>query len=169
MWRHSISTWRHEVKELTVHILASRCDRKMILVLFLWFFRSLSSKMSLIFYFWDTVTSWRHVMTSLNVIHLSQLDSFLFPWFCRSLSSKILMILHLYDVMTSWRHVMTPQNCLTYIRLWIHYKDDRFQDSMVFWLLILEMLVFMYLWDDIMSWRHVMTSRQYLASLYSTY
>ena len=31
MWRHSVSTWRHEVKELTIHILASRCDRKMIL------------------------------------------------------------------------------------------------------------------------------------------
>ena len=41
--------------------------------------------------------------------------------------------------------------------------------SWFFWLFILEMLVFMYWWNDIMSWRHVMTSRQYLASLYSTY
>ena len=57
--------------------------------------------MSLIFYFCNAVTSWRHVMTSLNLIHLSQLVDelessffFSFPWFCRSLSSKILMIFH---------------------------------------------------------------------------
>ena len=32
-----------------------------------------------------------------------------------------------HEVM-SWRH----KNCLTYLRLWIHWKDDRVQDSMVF-------------------------------------
>ena len=32
-----------------------------------------------------------------------------------------------HEVM-SWRH----KNCLTYIRLWIHWKDDRVQDSVVF-------------------------------------
>ena len=134
MWRHSISTWRHEVKELTIHILASRCNRKMILFLFFvsmvfwvtkfkyvinfsfvwccdvmtschdvtkpdlpisacrcarklilflfpWFFRSLSSKMSLFSPFCDALTSWRHVMTSLNLIHLSQLVDVLESWF----------------------------------------------------------------------------------------
>ena len=81
MWRHSISTWRHEVKELTIHISASRCDRKMILFLFLWFFESQSSNMLLIFHLYDAVTSWRHVMTSQNLIYLSQLVDVLESWF----------------------------------------------------------------------------------------
>ena len=119
MWRHSVSTWRHEVKELTIHILASRCDRKMILFLFLWYFESPSSNMLLIFNLYDAVTSWRHVMTSQNLIYLSQLVDvleswffFLFPWFFRSPSSKMLLIFHLCDAVTSWRHVMTSQNLI---------------------------------------------------------
>ena len=115
IWRHSFSTWRHEVAELTIHILASRCARKMIFFLFLWYFESPSSKMLLIFHLYDAVTSWRHVMTSQNLIYLSQLLDvleswfFLFPWFFMSLSSKILMIFHFCDVVTSGRHVMTSQ------------------------------------------------------------
>ena len=147
--------------------------------------------MSIIFHFCDAVTSWRHVMTSQNLIYLSQLADvleswfffcfygfqftefkhvidfpflwcrdvmtschdvikpdlpisacrwarklilFLFPWFYRSLSSKLLMIFHSYDVMTSWRYAMSwrHRNCSTYLRLWIHWKNDRVQDSMVF-------------------------------------
>ena len=81
MWRHSVSTWRHEVTELTIHILACRCARKLILFLFPWIFRSLSSKMLSIYHLYDAVTSWRHVMTSENLIYLSQLVDVLESWF----------------------------------------------------------------------------------------
>ena len=62
-------------------ISACRCARKLILFLFLWFFRSLSSNLLLIFHFCDHVTSWRHVMTSQNLIYLSQLVDVLESWF----------------------------------------------------------------------------------------
>ena len=81
MWRHSVSTWRHEVTELTIHILACRCARKLIFFLFPWFFRSLSSKKLLIFHLFDAVTSWRHVKTSQNLIYISQLVDVLESWF----------------------------------------------------------------------------------------
>ena len=45
----------------------------MILFLFLWYFESPSSKKLIISHLFDAVTSWRHVMTSLNLIYLSQL------------------------------------------------------------------------------------------------
>ena len=130
----------HYVTKPDLPISACRCARDLILFLFPWFFRSLSSKMPLTFYFGDSVTSWRHVMTSLNLIHLSQLVEelessffFLFTWFCGSLSSKRLMIFHSYDFVTSWRHVMTSQKLFNlFLRLWIHWKDDRVQDSTVF-------------------------------------
>ena len=117
MWRHSISTWRHEVKELTIHISASRCDRKMIIFLFLWFFESQSSNMLLISHLYDAVTSWRHVMTSQNLIYLSQLLFVLESWFFFCFHSflghwvqKMLLIFYLCDAVTSWRHVMTSLN-----------------------------------------------------------
>ena len=133
MWRHSVSTWRHEVTELTIHISACRgarikvdsffvsmdfqviefknvidfsfmwwcdvmtschdvtkpdlpisacgCVRKLILLLFPWFFRSLSSKVLYIYHLCDDVASWRHVMTSQNRIYLSQLVDELESWF----------------------------------------------------------------------------------------
>ena len=166
MWRHSISTWRHEVKELTIHILASRCDRKIILFLILWYFESPSSNMLLIFHLYDAVTSWRHVMTSQNLIYLSQLEDvleswffFLFLWFFRSLSSNTLLISHLCDAVTSWRHVMTSLN-LIYL--------SQLEDVLESWFFFLFLwffrslssntLLISHLCDAVTSWRHVMTS-----------
>ena len=108
MWRHSVPTWRHEVAE---HILAFRCARKMILLLFLWYFESSSSNMLSISHLYDSVTPWRHVMTSQNLICLSQLVNLLESWFFfvsmvfKSLSSKTLLIFHLCDVMMSCHDV----------------------------------------------------------------
>ena len=118
MWRHSVSTWRHEVKELTTHILASRCDRKMIHFCFT-VFRVNKFKYGIRFSFvWccDVMTSC-HDVTKLDLpISASRWARkfilFSFPWFSRSLNSKILMIFHLYDVVTSWRHVMTSLNLI---------------------------------------------------------
>ena len=171
MWRHSVSTWRHEVKELTIHILASRCDRKMILFLFLWYYESESSKMLLIFHLLDAVTSWRHVMTSQNLIYLSQLLDvleswffFLFPWFCRSLSNQKYWWFFIRTM--SWRHDVMPwrhKNCLIDFRLWIHWKDDRVQDSMGFLVAYSRNVsAHVFVW-----WYHVMSSRHDVTSILS--
>ena len=110
MWCRDVMTSCHDVTKPDLPISACRYARKLILSLFPWFFRSLSSKMPLTFYFCDLVTSWRHVMTSLNLIHLSQLvEKLESTWFCGSLSSERLMIFYSYDFVTSWRHVMTSQ------------------------------------------------------------
>ena len=79
-WRH-VRTSFHDVTKPDSPISACRLARKLILFLFSWFFRSLSSQMLLIFNFCDAVTSWRHVMTSLNLIYLSQLVDVLESWF----------------------------------------------------------------------------------------
>jgi len=117
VWCCDVMTSCHDVTKPDLPISACRCARKLILFLFPWFFRSLSSKMPLTSHFCDSMTSWRHVMTS-----LIKLDSpisacrgarkfilFLLTWFCESLSSKKLMIFHSHDFVTSWRHVMTSQ------------------------------------------------------------
>ena len=58
-WRH-VMTSCHAVTKPDLPISACRCARELILFLFPWFFRSLSSKMLLIFYLCDDLTSWRH-------------------------------------------------------------------------------------------------------------
>ena len=166
MWRHSVSTWRHEVTELTIHILACRCARKMILCFFQWYFESYSSKLLLISHLYNAVTSWRHVMTSQNLI-LSisasrcarKLILFLFLWFFRSLSSKMLLIFYLRDDVTSWRHVMTSQNLIYLSQLvdvlesWFFFCFYGFLGHWVqkcYWFFICVMT-----WrHDVMSWRH---------------
>ena len=164
------------------------------------------------------VTSWRHVMTSLNLIYLSQLVDVLESWFffcfhgflshwvqnainfsflwfrhimtschdvikldspisaCRRARKFILFCLHgfvghwvqkdwwffirmilwRHDVM-SWRH----KNCSTYLRLWIHWKDDRVQDSTVF-LVAHSRNVSVHVF---VGWYHVMTSRHDVTSI----
>ena len=106
-----------------VHILACRYARKMI---FSWFFRSLSSKMLMIFHLCDAMASWRHVMTPLNLIYLSQLVDVLESWlfFCFQ-SFSVTGFKNVIDFSSvwcrdvinvmSWRH----KNCFTYLRLWI--------------------------------------------------
>ena len=117
----AVTSWRHVMTSLNLIYLSQLVDvlESWFFFCFHGFFKSLSSKMPLTFYFFYfcySVTSWRHVMTSLNLIHLSQprrgarkFILFLFTWFCGSLSSKRLMIFYSYDFVTSWRHVMTSQ------------------------------------------------------------
>ena len=75
-------------------------------------------KYVIIFYFCDAVTSWRHIMTSLNLIHLSQLvdelenwfffcfHGFLGHWFHTYWWFFIRMMSWHHEVM-SWRHSVT--------------------------------------------------------------
>ena len=81
VWCRDVMTSCHDVTKPDLPISACRCARKLILFLFPWFFRSLSSKMLLDFHLCDAVTSWRHVMTSLNLFYLSQLVDVLESWF----------------------------------------------------------------------------------------
>ena len=79
-WRHVMTSCR-DVTKPDLPISACRWARKLILFLFPWFVRSLSSKMLLIFHLCDDVMSWRHVVTSQNLIYLSQLVDELESWF----------------------------------------------------------------------------------------
>ena len=118
VWWRDVMTSCHDVTKPDVPISACRWARELILFLFPWVFRSLSSKMLLIFYLCDDVTSWRHVMTSQNLMYLSQLVDELESWFffcfhgfsghwvqkCGWFSILLMFVRH--DV-TSWRHVNT--------------------------------------------------------------
>ena len=168
MWCCEVMTSCHDVTKPDLSISACRCARKLILFLFPWLFRSLSSEMLFIFYLCYAVTSWRHVVTSLNLIHLSQLVDELESWFFFCSHGfvghwvKKKVFFHLYGVMTLWRLVMTSHKLFSLSQ--VINSLERWSCSGFhgfFWLLVPEMLIFMYLWDDIMSWRHVMTSRQY--------
>ena len=170
MWCCDVMTSCHDVTKPDLPISACRCARKLIIFLFPWFFRSLSSKMSSFFYFCDAVTSWRHVMTSLNLIHLSQLvdelESWFFFCFHGFLGHWVQKYRWFFIRMMSWRHdVMSwrHKNCLTYLRLWIHWKDDRVQDSMVF-LVAYSRNVSVHVF---VGWYHVMTSRHDVTSILS--
>ena len=88
VWCCDVMTSCHDGTKPDLPISACRCARKLILFLLPWFCRSLISKMLLDFHLCDAVTSWRHVMTSLNPdLSVSacrcarKLILFLFPWF----------------------------------------------------------------------------------------
>ena len=68
MWYRDVMTSCHDVTKSDLPISACRGARKLILFLFLWFFRSLSSKMYWIFHLFDVLTLWRHAMTSCNAM-----------------------------------------------------------------------------------------------------
>ena len=64
VWWRDVMTSCHDVTKPDVNISACRSAIELILFLFPWFFRSLSSKMWMICNFVDVCASWRHVMTS---------------------------------------------------------------------------------------------------------
>ena len=175
VWCRDVMTSCHDVTKPDLSISACRCAGKLILFLFPWFCRSLSSKMLFISQLCYAVTSWRHVMTSLNLIHLSQLVDELESWFFFCFHGFVghwvqtnwcFSLVWCHDVMTSWRHdVMSwrHRHCLTYLRLWIHWKDDRVQDSMVF-LVAYSRNVSVHVF---VGWYHVMTSRHDVTSILS--
>ena len=115
VWCCDVMTSCHDVTNHDSPISACTRARKLILFLFPWFFGSLSSKMWLNFHLRDAVTSWRHVMTSQILIHLSQLvdvlerwlffcfHGFLGHWVQRCYQFFICVMLWRHDVM-SWRH-----------------------------------------------------------------
>ena len=71
----------HDVKKRTVFISAYKCDRVLISFSFLWFLWWLNSTWLLSSYLHDGITSRNDVMTSLNMLYLSQLVDVLERWF----------------------------------------------------------------------------------------
>ena len=159
----------HDVTKPDLPISACRCARKLILFLFPWFFRSLSSKMLLIFYLCDAVMSWRHVMTSLNLIYLisacrcaKKLILFLFLWFFKSLSSKMLLIFYLCDVLASWHDAMTSQKLFhlsQVVDLLERWSFSWFLgfSGCLFWKCYCSCICGMISCHNVTSWRHINT------------
>ena len=80
-WRHDvtkITTWRQETNCLHPSLqMCSRADS----ISFLWFLWLLNSTLLLSSYLHDEITSRNDVMTSLNMLYLSQLVDVLAKWF----------------------------------------------------------------------------------------
>ena len=120
------------------------------------------------------MTSWRHVMTSQNLIYLSKLVDVLESCFffcfhgfsghwvqkCYWFFSRVMTWRH--DVM-SWRH----KTNLTISACRCARKLILFLFPWVFWSLSSKMSLIFHLCDDMTSWRHVMTSKNqiYLSQL----
>ena len=175
MWWSDVMTSCHDVTKPDLPISACICARKLILFLFPWFFRSMSSKMLLIFYLCDDVTSWRHVMTSQNLIYLSQLVDVLESWFFFCFQGFLGNGLQnvIVSSLVWWRDVMSSCHDVTNTDLPI--SACRWARELILFLFLwffrslsLKILIFNFV-DVLASWRHVMTSRQYLSSPYSTY
>ena len=165
MWCRDVITSCHDVTKPYLPISACRCARKLILFLFPWFFRSMISKMLIISHLCDAVTSLRHVMTSLNLIYLSQLVDVLESWFffCFHgfLGQRVQNVIDFLfvwnrDVMTSCHDVTKPDlpiSASRCARKLIHYLFP-----WVFRSLSSKMLLIFHLCEAVTSWRHVMTS-----------
>ena len=116
-WFHDVMTSCHDVIKLDSPISACRGARKFILFLLTWFCESLSSKKLMIFYSYDFVTSWRHVMTSQKFFNLSQVMNSLERWSCsgfHSFSGCSFSKCSVH-VFVGWYHVMTSRHDVTSI------------------------------------------------------
>ena len=109
VWWPDVMTSCHDVTKPDLPISACRCDRKLILFLFPWFFKSLSSKIWMIFNFIGVLASWRHVMTSQKLLHLSQvIDSLENDPVHDSMVFLVAYFGNLRDhVFVRWYHVVT--------------------------------------------------------------
>ena len=174
-WRHDVMSfvwWRddmtssHDVTKHDLPILACRCARKLILFLFPWFFRSLSSNMLLVssFVWWLEVMTSCHDVTKLDLPISAcrcarKLILFLFPGIFRSLSSKMILIFHVCDDVMSWRHVMTSQN-LIYLSQFVDLLESWFffcfHGILGHWVRTCNcFFICVMTWrHDVMSWRH---------------
>ena len=136
-------SWHHVMtsQNLIYHlpISACRCSRKLILFLFPWFVGSISSKMLLIIYLFEVVTSRRYVMMSQTLMYLSQHADVLEKWFF--FVSMFFWVTefenviesYLFNVVTSWRHITTSLNLIYLSQLVDVLEKWLFFVSMFFW------------------------------------
>ena len=112
----------HDVKKQTAFISACKCARELLSFLFLWFLWWLNSTWLLSLYLHDGLTSRNDVMTSLNMMYLSQLVDVLEKWFIFGLYSILgcraqkyhRFCIFICGHVTKWRYdVMTWQYDVT--------------------------------------------------------
>ena len=170
-WCHDVMLWRHVMtsQNLIYHlpISACGCPRKLIL-----FFDSMvcpgsiSSKMLLIIYLFEVVTSRCHVMTSQTLMYLSQHADVLERWFL--FVSIIFWVsefenvieFYVFNVVTSWRHITTSQNLIYLSQLvdvlekWLFLLFPCFLGYTEFKTVNDFLFILMSSCHDVMSWRH---------------
>ena len=164
-WRHDVMTLCHDVTKPDFPNSACRCARKLIF-LFPWFFRSLSSKMLIIFHSCDAVTSWRHAMMSLNLIHLSQLVDVLERWFffCFHdfLGHWVWRCYYFFVCVMPWRHAMTSLNLIHASQLVDVLESWFFLFPWFSRSLSSKILMISHLCNFVTTCRHVVTSQKLL-------
>ena len=159
-WCHDVMLWRH--KTWFIIYLSQVVDvlESWFFFLFPWFGGSISSKMLLIIYLFEVVTSRRHVMTSQTLMYLSQHADVLERWFF--FVSMVFWVtefenvieFYLFNVVTSWRHIMTSQNLIYLSQLVDVLEKWLFFCFHVFWVIEFKTVNdFLFIWC-----RHVMTS-----------
>ena len=128
----------HDVKKRTAFISACKCARELISFSFLWFLWWLNSTWLLSLYLHDGITSRNDVMTSLNMLYLSQLVDVLERWFffgfysilgCQAQKYHRFLIFYMWSChkVTLWRHGMTIWRHKThsiYINVWSDESND---------------------------------------------
>ena len=128
---------QRNINKRTVFISACKCAGELILFSFLWFIWWLNSTWLLPSYLHDGITSRNDVMTSLNMLYLSQLVDVLERWFFFCFNSILGCQVQKYHwfcificghvTVTLWRHGMTIWRHKThsvYINVWSDETDD---------------------------------------------
>ena len=113
----------HDVKKWAASISACKCARALISFLFLWFLWWLNSTWLLSLYLHVRITSRNDVMTTLNMLYLSQLVDVLGKWFFfvsmviwvakfKNIIDFVFsyVVMSQRDAMTSWHDYMMSQN-----------------------------------------------------------
>ena len=106
----------HEVKKRTAFISACKCARELISFSVLWFLRWLNLTWLLSSYLHDEITSQNYVMTSLNMLYLSQLVDVLKRFFffvfivfwVNKFKNIIDFVFFICDHSTMWRYDVMP-------------------------------------------------------------
>ena len=167
-WCHDVMLWRH--KTWFIIYLSQLVDvlESWFFFLFPWFVGSTSSKLLLIIYLFEVVTSRRHVMTTQTLMYLSQhadvLEKWFFFAFCGFLGHWVwkcywILFVQCCDVMTSYHDVTKPDLRISACRCPRKMIIFLFPCFLGNWVQNWQRFL---LYDVVMSWRHVMTSQSLL-------
>ena len=128
---------QRDINKRTDFISACKCAGELILFSFLWFLWWLNSTWLLSSYLHDGITSRNDVMTSLNMLYLSQLVDVLERWFFfvsivfwvakfKNIIDFVFsyVVMSQSDTMTSWHDYMRHKTHSVYINVWSDVTDD---------------------------------------------
>ena len=152
VWCRDVMTSCHDVTKLDSPISACRRARKLILFFVSIVFRSLSSKILIIFYLCDVVTSWRLVMTSQKLFNLSQVMNLLERWSCSGFHGFLVAYFRNVSVhvFVGWYHVIMSRHDVTSILiitlqhlliLVVESYRDYYTNSMLIWVVGIKQII----------------------------